>query len=365
MRAQAHRVGLNSPLQRLYGCVLLLAFLLGGVCNLNAQTSGPLDGSIPLAMTPGAPAGSYALSGFENINLYNGNLNFHLPLMPVGERGDARYTITLPVEQHWFSEYWADNEAGAYGYYVHDRLPPFYPKAGYGPGNMRGQSVATAETGCTYPGNRYAYTLTRLTFAAPDGTIYQFRDQLTNGRRNELACGSANLSRGKIFVTSDGSSMTFVSDLPIVDQSYASVAELAPTGYLMFRDGTSYRVQGGAVTEIRDRNGNKLTFDYGPPNPELGSAPNVSEITDQLNRKITICYASTQTCPNAAPYDQITYTGFGGATRTIRIRYDSLSNLLRPGSGYTTKGVARLQAVLALSRSGNILLLALRRIRNI
>src|SRR2546430_1874740 len=44
-------------------------------------------GWTPLAQQPGAPAGSYALSGFDNVNLFNGNLNFRLPLMHVGDRG--------------------------------------------------------------------------------------------------------------------------------------------------------------------------------------------------------------------------------------------------------------------------------------
>jgi len=40
-----------------------------------AQARSPADGFTPLAMTPGAPSGSFALSGFENVNLFNGNLS--------------------------------------------------------------------------------------------------------------------------------------------------------------------------------------------------------------------------------------------------------------------------------------------------
>jgi hypothetical protein len=41
----------------------------------------------PLGAAPGAPAGSYELSDLENINLFNGNLNFRLPLLEIGGRG--------------------------------------------------------------------------------------------------------------------------------------------------------------------------------------------------------------------------------------------------------------------------------------
>jgi len=43
----------------------------------------------PSGITPGAPAGSYDLSGMESINLFNGNLDFHLPLLSLDGRGSA------------------------------------------------------------------------------------------------------------------------------------------------------------------------------------------------------------------------------------------------------------------------------------
>src|SRR5258708_2039997 len=76
-------------------------FLLGLlVSNANAQTSWS-DGTTPVGLTAGGPGGSYALSGFDNINVFNGNLNLHLPMVHVGGRGDAQYTMVLPIETHW------------------------------------------------------------------------------------------------------------------------------------------------------------------------------------------------------------------------------------------------------------------------
>ena len=72
------------------------------ISSASAQTfTSVTDGSTPSALRAGAPAGSYALSGFENVNLYNGNLNFALPLVHIGGRGEAKHTVMLTIEQHW------------------------------------------------------------------------------------------------------------------------------------------------------------------------------------------------------------------------------------------------------------------------
>src|SRR5882724_6529578 len=65
-----------------------------------AQTSAT-DGSTPTGMQPGAPAGSYSLGGFDNVNLFNGHMNFSPPLLHVGGRGTAGYTINLNLERQW------------------------------------------------------------------------------------------------------------------------------------------------------------------------------------------------------------------------------------------------------------------------
>src|SRR5262249_37327034 len=66
-----------------------------------AQTVNPNDGSTPLALAPGASAGSYELSDFETINPYSGNLNFALPLIRIGGRGNAQYAIIKRIQVHW------------------------------------------------------------------------------------------------------------------------------------------------------------------------------------------------------------------------------------------------------------------------
>src|SRR2546426_12804841 len=78
----------------------------------NAQTTNPTDGSTPAGLKPGSPSGSYGLSGFDNINLYNGNLNFRLPLLSIGGRGGAGYTMMLPIEQHWTMDHYGPDQDG-------------------------------------------------------------------------------------------------------------------------------------------------------------------------------------------------------------------------------------------------------------
>src|SRR5258706_13752146 len=78
------------------GIVVTSIFLLFIVAS-SARAQGPsgtsaTDGSTPLGIQPGAPAGSYPLSGFDNINPFNGNLNFHLPLLHIGGRSGVPHT---------------------------------------------------------------------------------------------------------------------------------------------------------------------------------------------------------------------------------------------------------------------------------
>src|SRR5678816_2352771 len=83
-------------------------FGLTSLLFLATAASGQTEtnGSTPVGLSRGTPAGSYALSGFDNVNLFNGHMNFHLPLMKVGGRGHGGYTMMLPIEQVWTAQLW-------------------------------------------------------------------------------------------------------------------------------------------------------------------------------------------------------------------------------------------------------------------
>lgn len=260
-----------------FGIVFLLISLAGNGYSQAINTTAT-DGSTPLGLSPGAPAGSYALSGFDNINPYNGNLNFRLPLLPIGGRGGAGYTMSLAIDAKKWTVRHSETIDGVTG----EPIDTYYPspsywgglRPGYGPGVLQGRAGGIDPTlTCPAPGGGlikgfYQYTLTRLTFTAPDGTEYDFRDTLTSGQPAEVTnpCPSQSqgASRGTVFVTADGSAATFISDSVIYDDpnKFGGGSLISPSGHMMLRDGTRYRIVGGKVDWIRDRNGNKISFTY-------------------------------------------------------------------------------------------------------
>jgi len=137
----------------------------------NGQTE--TNGSTPGGLSRGAPAGSYALSGFDNVNLFNGHMNFRLPLLGVSGRGSAGYQMTLPVEQTW-TIFKQKNEIT--GVVTYSPEPNWWTgiKPGYGAGALQGRKGGTGSLYCgqNSPWYRYTKTLTRLTFTAGDGTEF-------------------------------------------------------------------------------------------------------------------------------------------------------------------------------------------------
>ncbi len=301
-------------INRLVKAIMLL--LLSAISSNAQEIPNITYGSMPPAIAPGSPAGSYALSGLDNISLYSGQINLRLPLLQVGGRGGAGYTMTLNFDQRWRvytfkntdpTEYYLSPEADWFDGY----------KPGYGPGVLQGRRVGDGVF-C----QKAMPTLTRLTFTTPDGTQHELRDTLNNGKPLDVACSqSIPHSRGTVFTSADGEAMTFISDSPIVDAlSPQWVVYSFPRGMLYFRDGTRYRIDTGAVTWMQDRNGNRVSFTY-------DAFWRVTQITDSVNRVITVSYANMTT----VFYDQITFKGASGAPRTIRVWYANLDQVLRPG----------------------------------
>src|SRR5258708_38456540 len=85
---------LQSPHSR-FTIIITATFFALTTGSAFAQTTSATNGSTPSGLTRGAPAGSYSLSGFDNVNLFNGNLNASLPLLQIGGRGGARTVLAL------------------------------------------------------------------------------------------------------------------------------------------------------------------------------------------------------------------------------------------------------------------------------
>ena len=343
MRRVINADNLFTAARRAFGAALIV---LVTIFTASAQITTPSDGQTPLGIQPGAPAGSYALSGFDNINLFNGSLNFRMPLLHIGGRGSAQMTVTLPIELKWqvyhsFFPGFPPLPPSEQFFPVPGGWGPLHP--GYGPGVLMGRR-ASKEGSCGPGEPATKYTLTRLTFITPDGTEYELRDQLTQGKPADILNESCqgfipDFYRGPIFVSADGSAMTFIADetSPITDGPGDGAQVIYPSGYLMLRDGSRLRIDEGLVTWIRDRNGNRLDFTY-------DQYKQVTTIKDSLNRTVTFTYWDPQ---QGVWNDEITFKGFGGAVRKIRVWHSYLHDALRSGAaqgstGYTLKRMNQL-----------------------
>jgi RHS repeat-associated protein len=264
------------------------------------------DTTTPLGLAPGAPSGSYPLSGFERINHFNGAFSFYLPLLNVGGRGEASHVVGVLVERRWGVVQTSPTD---------QRLVPRFDwwrgfKPGFGPGVLRSYHDKDNPGGGTN-----FFHLTRYTFSGPDGTQQELRDVLTEGEPQLFP-----ESRGRIFHTSDGTAMTFYKAEPPPGPGV--------NGMLLFRDGRHYRIDDGHVTWIRDRNGNKLEFQY-TADPEK----QVSRIVDAAGRVYEFVYEGAN---GPAMVERIRFKGFGGAPREIRVEHGTLATALVPGQSVST-----------------------------
>src|SRR6266446_5490711 len=314
-----------TPLSFLFRLIIFLLF--AGAATAQTYTTTSSDRLTPIGLQAGAPAGSYSLSGAENINLYNGNLDFRLPLLQMGGRGSAGHSIVLALNtKGWIVKSTASGESFTY---TPSHSTWGSPYTGYAGGKLEGRKSGfglrtNLSQGCVASNVKiYNSTFTTLTFTAADGTEYDFRDVQTGGQNIPVAippCPSfpyyTGALRGKVWVTTDGNAATFTSDVDIYDQMNIpmGVRLFHPSGYMVMRDGTTYRIDGGQVSWIRDRNGNKVTFDG-------------SVITDSIGRSATI--ASLENDPTYGKCDRIQFKGFGGADRVIYVTWTLLGNALR------------------------------------
>jgi RHS repeat-associated protein len=330
--------------------VAIIVFSINTILLLStnpAYAQRSSGGTATSAQTPGAPAGSYALSDFDNVNLFNGNLNFNLPLLSLTGRGSTGYTIPLKIERRWTTltrpitlpepaTEWYTSEV------IRTGLQP-----GYSPGVMQIYYSGYGDLPCYAYGNPnppryYRQTMTKMIFTSSDGTEYEFVGQQGTGIGGTATISgcdwnSTGFNRGKVFKSIDGSAMTFISDVNIYDLKEVGSGDpsfpSAANGYLLFKDGTRYRIKDGFVRWTRDRNGNLTTFTYDSP-----YGGRLQSITDSIGRRVEIA----TTCSACGGFDEIIYKGFGGAIRRIKVGYGCLENILRmTRPGDPTTAVAR------------------------
>jgi YD repeat-containing protein len=371
----------QSMTGRFFGLLLAAILTVASFLQVMAQTKPD--------SAAGKSAGSFSLSDFDAVNLYNGNLLFNLPLLIVGGRGQTGYSMGLNINSlHWTVE--SDSVGGGgtehiclrescgdkyivtvtnttvyeTSYYtcvgsdpcvfngstvsqidssiVLDGTPlvgegglapefTYYSVSpshiqkvnpGYGPGVVRAvtdKKWTRTWRGTLTPGS----ALTRIVFTAPDGSEYQLVDDQTNGQvRGGGTTGAFPYNRGRNFHSIDGSAMTFISDADIIENFGGYLTGQItqnPSGYLLFSDGTRYRVVDGLIAWIRDRNGNQTNFSY-------GTDRRVDIVTDSLGRTATVEYGISG--GGTSTYDRIKYSVSGEIDRYVKVWKDSLQNSL-------------------------------------
>ena len=273
----------------------------------------PYDGATPKGLEAGSPTGSYALSGFETVNLYNGGLNVALPLMTIGGRGEVQHTLSLPIQRKWnvvTTPPPTTPGAASYGYSV---TPWYGAELLVSGGRLEGRVGQDGTLTCPGEGSDWAFeSLTRLTFIGGDGTEMQLVDSASGGAPHQVQCDDIPddpFNRGKIWKAIDGSATTYVSDTDIKDQiGLGDPFTGQLTGNLFLRNGIVYRIVGGFVTEKKDRNGNKITFD--------STQGQLNFVRDPLDRQVTFTLAGgTQT---------LGYVGYQGSPRSLQVHLADL-----------------------------------------
>ena len=359
-----------TPRRSSAAALLLVSFLLAAAPAAEGQlVTSIFDGATPPEVQAGAPAGSFALSDFESVNLYSGKVNFALPLLRIGGRGEAGYTMTLRIERSWGfdTQFVCGTTNCAPEAPRHSALPmettvSYDP--GYSPGVLTMRTGINTVAGIVDDSNQTSSNchendvmeerkLTRLTFLRPDGAEVSLRDAKYGGEpfvnqnaaecRQEPSPGFSD--RGREFVAADGSATVFVAD-EVVDEDItfteyhseliSTDPQRGPAGRLAMRNGTIYRLAGGTdsgrVSWIRDRNGNQVSFLYGGP------GGTVSQVTDPLGRVVNIAY--DQNCAGTT-CDKITYTGADNNSRAIEVHRKSLADLLCSRSGSDVPAIDR------------------------
>ncbi|HEU4713183.1 MAG TPA: hypothetical protein VFS76_16545 [Pyrinomonadaceae bacterium] len=291
--------------------------------NIYAQSTAPL------ARTPGRPAGTYPLSDLDHVNLFAGNMSFSLPLLTVQGRGESRHVLSLTLETQWDATY-ADNAGfSVYGLNAHTQVPVGFI------GWMRSETTAQSQAeSCVTGSVLWVDHRFNFTFIEADGTEHMLGDPTYHGRPFQR-CGSATINYGRVFQSTAGQFMTFVSDQDV--WSFGSA-----TGYLHFKNGSKARIEADRIMWVQDRNGNRVSYEYESSNPF--NYPLVKKVTDSIGRQVNIYYNVVE----ASPYglcDKIVYKGFEAEDRIIRISKDSLHNALRttqPSDSSTVKNIGQL-----------------------
>ncbi|HEX7957531.1 MAG TPA: hypothetical protein VF508_11345, partial [Pyrinomonadaceae bacterium] len=308
------------------GAALLVLF-----ASASAQSSH--DAGTPAESKGGtAAASTYAPDKLETVNLSNGNLSISLPLVTVGGRGSAGFSLSLSYNSKvWSSANTVEPAVkGENNQILEPAVTHYYAKyddpATHGPNRVElgggwfislGPAFKSTKVnidrihpaGCNVAGDEesapcgYKYILTRAWLVLPDGSEVELRDALTDGAPALTPVLSSGVrarvdrDRGRVWRSTDGSFVTVVLDEGQAMSEFAS-------GWVFLADGTRLRMESGSCTRIIDRNGNVLLM--------KDPATQAAVFTDQLGRQVSV--------DQVAGGFAVTVKGYAGTPdRVIRI----------------------------------------------
>jgi RHS repeat-associated protein len=315
--------------QRVVLSLLNLCLILILVIGVVAQNSTTSSSASAASSGSGGGGGVYGKDNFGS--LFDGSLDFKLPLVSIGGRGSVNFSPVLRIQQGMWKYDAAYQEANPYDPYPQARLTVDLkyeekissdsPYVGLNPG----VAVFKREKGS---GN----TLTRIYFYQNGGGRLELIDSTYKGKPTSFGYGGY---RGQTFISHDGSATTFISDTNVRDiYQTGSITQQDPggypSGYLKFANGITYRIDNGAVSWTRDINGNTMQFTYfsGVLVGTDITPGKIKTATDANGRTVDFDYAIQD---NLGLYDKVTYKGFGGASRFIRIFKKPLAEVLKSG----------------------------------
>lgn len=344
-------------------CRLLVACLCGlGALNAQGQldsSRSAADGTPPAVLTPGSPAGAYSLGDFEEINLYNGHLNIAIPLLSIGGRGKAGYTMKASVSSpQWVTQIdiyhsCQDLSCGppTWNTTAYDGWwNPLSSDRHYNPGFLLVKQNASGLVNCTpldaNPSYRYQDSFTQLVFTDANGTehdLYSWTPGVFYGTAHN-SCASIDpvSQRSLTFHAIDGSGLVFVGDgnsyydrihpSEYSDNSRPARSSNKRVGYpgsgtLYLPNGVLYHVDAnGRIDYIQDPNGNRTSFQYASEGTQLTNL--VSSVTDSLGRAVSI--DNDYNDPQNGTIDRIKTSIDGVNLRTTWIKRDDYRSHLRP-----------------------------------
>lgn len=316
-------LNLNSLKTEVSKEVLLQIAVMLSVLILTTVSSAQ---QLPVPMRARDVKSTVDVSSFEQLNLSSGSLGISLPIASFGGRGSAN-GFSVNIEPRWRRDLVTTGYSGGQPHLVERiELDPFalngvFPQAG---GYLAAytRTVETQEIGqCSNETVvRASRKEFRMSFRGFGGQGFSFFSAVNDGEDvyfNSPQCW-VNQSRtlGDVFVAVDGSGTKFISDsaVNIIDEASGEGgvhgANIYPSGFLRFPDGTAYRIDGGLVSWIRDRNGNlTMLTNTGFQNDIRENR--VVRIQDALGREINVTADQN--------FTYVVYQGAGGAIRTIKV----------------------------------------------